>query len=137
MSSWIWGDILGQEIPNFHDPYIQYYCTVWYIGWGRYSMLYATYSTRSTFKFFHPESHTVKELYYQTSMINNVTFCASVMSSKDADISLLTNKQISIKGLSLCEQFWKFSMKEHLQAICYHITAKKQHRKLLLTGIRI
>ena len=23
------GDILGQEIPNLHDPYIQYYCTVW------------------------------------------------------------------------------------------------------------
>jgi len=23
--SWFWGDILGQEIPNLHDPYIQYY----------------------------------------------------------------------------------------------------------------
>jgi len=21
--SWFWGNILGQEIPNFHDPYIQ------------------------------------------------------------------------------------------------------------------
>jgi len=20
--SWFWGDILGQEIPNLHDPYI-------------------------------------------------------------------------------------------------------------------
>ena len=29
MLSWIWGDILGQEIPTLHDPYIhiQYYCT--------------------------------------------------------------------------------------------------------------
>ena len=50
-------------------------------------------------------NNTVKDIYYQTSMINNVTFCASVMSLKDADITLLTNKQISIKGLSLCEQF--------------------------------
>ena len=24
--SWFWGDNLGQEIPNLHDPYIQYYC---------------------------------------------------------------------------------------------------------------
>jgi len=21
MTSWFWGDILGQEIPNLHDPY--------------------------------------------------------------------------------------------------------------------
>ena len=30
MLSWFWGDtcILGQEILNLHDPYIQYYCTV-------------------------------------------------------------------------------------------------------------
>ena len=26
--SWFWGYILGQEIPNLHDPYIQYYCDV-------------------------------------------------------------------------------------------------------------
>jgi len=25
-----WGDILGQEIPNLDDPYIQYFCTVWW-----------------------------------------------------------------------------------------------------------
>ena len=26
--SWFWGDILGQEILNLHDLYIQHYCTV-------------------------------------------------------------------------------------------------------------
>jgi len=26
--SWFWSDILGLEIPNLHDPYIQYYCTL-------------------------------------------------------------------------------------------------------------
>jgi len=26
ISSWFWGDIFGQEIPNLHDPYIQHYC---------------------------------------------------------------------------------------------------------------
>ena len=29
--NWFWGDILGQEIPSLHDPYMQYYCTVWFM----------------------------------------------------------------------------------------------------------
>ena len=26
MLSWFWGDIVGQEIPGFHDPYM--YCII-------------------------------------------------------------------------------------------------------------
>jgi len=29
-----WGDIMGQEILNLDDPYIQYYCTVWIINYS-------------------------------------------------------------------------------------------------------
>ena len=40
MLSWFWGNILGQETLNYHDPYMQY--IIWYCI--KYSVLYDTTS---------------------------------------------------------------------------------------------